>query len=152
MELLEPDLFDLGHAEACDRRSEYSLQSVVMACGAGLVVRTEPELKSFSVKSRGIDLGDGLQSASTVGIPRRGGGGCEVERCRTPGPAKSRPGDGRRGVPLRVWKKQSATMVLVEPTGSLRKRIGWWVRERTDPVVIDHFDDLHLFGARAPPG
>jgi hypothetical protein len=41
-------------------------------------------------------------------------------------PAKSSPamGDGN-STPCR--KKQSATIVLVDPTGSLRKRIGWCV-------------------------
>ncbi len=93
-----------------------------MACGAGLSVSSEPDANSFSVnsraltpaifskrgkisRSRGVVVGDVRFSVSETS------------------PASSRPAIGF-GNSTFCRKKQSATIVLVEPTGSLRNKIG----------------------------
>ena len=93
-----------------------------MACAAGLAVSTEPELKSFSVNRVASTLAMASSRASTAAS--RGVVVGEVRfSVSDTRPASSNPAIAS-GSSTPVWKKQSATMVLVEPTGSLRNKMG----------------------------
>ena len=95
------------------------------ACDAGLDTNTEPTVKSFSVNCFALTP---LAVSSLARISRSllvvvGDVRFSVSLTN---PARSSPAISF-GIGTASLKKQSATIVLVDPTGSLRKRIGWAV-------------------------
>jgi hypothetical protein len=107
---------------------------------------TEPELKmSSSASCLAIDAGDlrRARRAPTASLGWRSG--CGGERV---GDEAGHHDAGEVGRGLRPSRRnRSATMVQVEPTGSLMKRIGCWRVERAEAVVVDDLGDGDLVGA-----
>ena len=125
--------------------SAYSLQSVAMACGAGLSVSSEPEAKSFSVNSRALTCEMLFELLQNFRVARRRRRRSQIQRVGNEA-GQQQPGDGARqfhAMPEKTVghdRAGGADRFVAEQNRLLRG-------QRADAVMVNDLNDFHLVRA-----